>query len=96
MRFASLGSGSQGNALLVEAGDTRVLLDCGFAVKSTTERLPRLEVTPEQIDAWKQVTAAVHANGGRIFMQIFHTGRIALPELLPDNAQPALALLAEA
>ncbi|MBK9437181.1 MAG: alkene reductase [Chloracidobacterium sp.] len=44
--------------------------------------------TPEQIDAWKQVTAAVHANGGRIFMQIFHTGRIALPELLPDNAQP--------
>lgn len=51
MRFASLGSGSQGNSLLVEAGGTRILLDCGFAVKTTTERLARLDVIPEQIDA---------------------------------------------
>ena len=32
MRFASLGSGSKGNALLIEAGDTRILLDCGFGL----------------------------------------------------------------
>ena len=32
MRFASLGSGSQGNALLVESGSTRILLDCGFGL----------------------------------------------------------------
>ncbi len=44
--------------------------------------------TPEQIDSWRPVTEAVHAKGGKIFMQIFHTGRIALPDLLPDNAQP--------
>lgn len=44
--------------------------------------------TPEQIEAWEKVTAAVHEKGGEIFMQLFHTGRIALPDFLPDNAQP--------
>lgn len=47
--------------------------------------------TQEQIDSWKPVTKAVHEKGGKIFMQIFHTGRIALPDLLPDNAQPVSA-----
>jgi N-ethylmaleimide reductase len=41
-----------------------------------------------QIESWRPVTAAVHAAGGKIYMQIFHTGRIALPDLLPENAQP--------
>jgi phosphoribosyl 1,2-cyclic phosphodiesterase len=49
MRFASLGSGSQGNALVVEAGDTRVLLDCGFSTRSTVEKLARLGVSPEAL-----------------------------------------------
>ena len=40
------------------------------------------------IAAWKKVTEAVHARGGKIFMQIFHTGRIALPDFLPHNALP--------
>lgn len=44
--------------------------------------------TPEQIESWRGVTDAVHARGGKIFMQIFHTGRIALPDFLPDNTQP--------
>jgi N-ethylmaleimide reductase len=44
--------------------------------------------TEEQIESWRPVTAAVHAKGGKIFMQIFHTGRIALPDLLPGNVQP--------
>src|SRR5689334_21007561 len=44
--------------------------------------------TSEQIESWRNVTAAVHARGGRIFMQLFHTGRIALPDFLPGNAQP--------
>jgi phosphoribosyl 1,2-cyclic phosphodiesterase len=42
MRFASLGSGSGGNALVVEAGSTRVLVDCGFSVEETERRLARL------------------------------------------------------
>ena len=44
--------------------------------------------TAEQIESWRAVTQAVHARGGKIFMQIFHTGRIALPDFLPNNAQP--------
>lgn len=44
--------------------------------------------TTDQIESWRNVTQMVHARGGKIFMQIFHTGRIALPDFLPDNAQP--------
>lgn len=51
MRFASLGSGSRGNALLVEAGRTRILLDCGLSVRETEFRLVRLGVEAAQINA---------------------------------------------
>ena len=51
IRFASLGSGSDGNALLVEAGATRVLADCGFNLNDTLTRLARLGVAPESIAA---------------------------------------------
>lgn len=50
MRFASLGSGSQGNCLIVDAGDTRLLLDCGFSTRATLEKLARLGISPEEID----------------------------------------------
>src|SRR5208283_4442124 len=42
MRFASLGCGSQGNALVVECGVTRVMLDCGFGIREAVLRLARL------------------------------------------------------
>ncbi|MDH4039511.1 MAG: MBL fold metallo-hydrolase [Gammaproteobacteria bacterium] len=51
MRFASLGSGSKGNATLVRAGDTLLMVDCGFSLRETTRRLARLDVQPEQLDA---------------------------------------------
>ncbi|UGA57819.1 alkene reductase [Vibrio sp. VB16] len=35
--------------------------------------------TPAQIDGWRTVTNAVHQNGGKIFAQIWHTGRVAHP-----------------
>jgi len=41
VRFTSLGSGSQGNALIAEAGRTRLMLDCGFAIQETESRLAR-------------------------------------------------------
>ncbi len=48
MRFASLGSGSEGNALVVEARDgvhsTRILLDCGFGLRDCERRLARLAI----------------------------------------------------
>ena len=34
-------------------------------------------VTPDQIAGWKKVTDAVHAEGGRIFAQIMHGGRVS-------------------
>ena len=50
MRFASLGSGSEGNALLVEAAGTRLLMDCGFGLNDSIARLARLGIAPEQLD----------------------------------------------
>lgn len=35
--------------------------------------------TPEQIQGWRKVTDAVHAKGGKIFVQLWHTGRVAHP-----------------
>lgn len=49
MRFACLGSGSQGNGLVVEVADTRLLLDCGFTLKETIARLSRLNLDPGMI-----------------------------------------------
>lgn len=50
LRFASLGSGSAGNALVVEVGKTRVMLDCGFGIAETVSRLGRLSLTPQDIN----------------------------------------------
>lgn len=49
MRFASLGSGSAGNSMVIEQASTRLLLDCGFSVKETLARLANLALTPESI-----------------------------------------------
>ena len=51
MRFASLGSGSQGNALIVEAGETKVMVDCGFSTRMATARLARLAAAADDLDA---------------------------------------------
>ena len=51
MRFASLGSGSAGNGLVVEADGTRVLIDCGFGVRDTAARLARLGLEPGSLAA---------------------------------------------
>jgi N-ethylmaleimide reductase len=42
----------------------------------------------EQIDGWRLVTDAVHEAGGRIFLQLWHVGRISHPALQPDNMLP--------
>src|SRR6202453_91542 len=46
--------------------------------------------TKEQVRGWRRVTDAVHAAGGRIVAQLWHTGAISHPELL-DGAQPVSA-----
>lgn len=49
IRFASLGSGSAGNALLVEHGATCLMLDCGFGLRDTVARLLRLGRNPSEL-----------------------------------------------
>lgn len=51
MRFACLGSGSRGNALLVEAGATRLLVDCGFPLRETERRLAVLGAAGAELGA---------------------------------------------
>ena len=53
MRFASLGSGSEGNALLISATsgitETQVMLDCGFGLREAESRLSHLHIDPKQL-----------------------------------------------
>ncbi|HET6725558.1 MAG TPA: MBL fold metallo-hydrolase [Gammaproteobacteria bacterium] len=51
MRFASLGSGSRGNGTLIEADGACLLVDCGFSVSETEQRLARLGRSASDIDA---------------------------------------------
>ena len=62
MRFASLGSGSEGNALLVEVKQTRVLLDCGFGLQDSIARLAKLGIAPEQLSG----IVVTHEHGDHI------------------------------
>jgi N-ethylmaleimide reductase len=67
--------------LIISEGVFPVALGKGYI------RTPGIETT-QQVAAWKKVTDAVHARGGRIFMQLMHCGRVSHPSLLPDGAQP--------
>lgn len=51
----------------------------------------------EQADGWRRVTDAVHARGGRVFIQLWHVGRQSHPVVLPDGALPVApsAIIAE-
>jgi phosphoribosyl 1,2-cyclic phosphodiesterase len=51
LRFASLASGSGGNCLVAEVGNTRVLLDCGLKLTEAERRLERLGVAPAAVSA---------------------------------------------
>jgi N-ethylmaleimide reductase len=44
--------------------------------------------TPEQIAGWRKVTDAVHAKGGRIFVQLWHVGRVSHVDVQPGGAAP--------
>ena len=70
-----------GAGLIITEGVFPVALGKGYV------RTPGIE-TADQVAAWKQVTDAVHARGGRIFMQLMHCGRISHPSLLPEGALP--------
>ncbi|MYA64972.1 MAG: MBL fold metallo-hydrolase [Gemmatimonadetes bacterium] len=51
MRFSVLGSGSRGNATLIAAGTTRLLVDAGFSARELTKRLATVGVEPAEVTA---------------------------------------------
>ena len=62
MRFASLGSGSEGNALLVSVGQTLVLMDCGFGLQEIQMRMGRIGLSAEQLSG----IVVTHEHGDHI------------------------------
>lgn len=80
-------AGHMPNALMAEYYAQRA--SAGLIVTECTMVLPGTSAfgadpgiySQAQMEAWKQTTAAVHAKGGRIFMQIWHAGRAAHPGL---------------
>ena len=67
MRFASLGSGSRGNATLISQGKTTLLVDCGFSARETEKRLQKLGLDASKLSAIVVTHEhADHVNGVRV------------------------------
>ena len=81
------------NALMVDyyrdRADAGLIITEGTAPSPNGLGYPRIPgvYSEEQMTGWKAVTDAVHANGGLIFVQLMHTGRIAHPLNMPDGAE---------
>ena len=69
-----------GAGLIITEGTSPSPNGLGYA------RIPGI-YSKEQVAGWKKVTDAVHANGGRIFVQLMHTGRITHPLNLPAGGE---------
>jgi len=91
LRFASLGSGSKGNCLVVEAGGTRLLLDCGLAPRETERRLARLGLEPSGL-AGILVTHEHDDHGGHAYAFAAQHG---LTLWMTHGTQQALAAAAK-
>jgi N-ethylmaleimide reductase len=88
----SRASGNLPNALMEQY--YRLRADAGLIITEGTSpspnglgyaRIPGL-FNGEQVQGWRRVTDAVHQAGGRIFVQLMHTGRVSHPSNLPTGA----------
>jgi phosphoribosyl 1,2-cyclic phosphodiesterase len=79
MRFCSLGSGSTGNATLVEAGDgrttSRVVIDCGYSLREFETRLARAGLEPAALDA----VFVTHEHGDHVGCAVALARRHGIP-----------------
>ena len=82
MRFCSLGSGSGGNATLVEASQgitsTRLLVDAGFSVRELVKRLARVGCEPGDVDA----VFITHEHGDHIGCALAFATRYRVPLIM--------------
>ncbi len=69
-----------GAGLIITEGTSPSPNGLGYA------RIPGIFSQP-QVEGWKKITSAVHHNGGKIFVQLMHTGRISHPFNLPEGAE---------
>ena len=80
-------AGHMPNALMAEYYSQRatgglLITECTMVAPGTSAFINEPGIYNDaQITAWKKVTTAVHAKGGRIFMQIWHAGRAAHPDI---------------
>ena len=86
MRFASLGSGSRGNATLIACGATYVLLDCGFTLKEVLPRLARFGVAPEMLSA----IVVTHEHGDHVRGVAALARQYAIPVWMTPGTRRAL------
>ena len=89
MRVSVLGSGSSGNATLVSAGDTLVLVDAGFSARDLTRRMESLGVAPERIRA----IVITHDHGDHTRGMGVFARRHATPLYLTERTRSACARL---
>jgi phosphoribosyl 1,2-cyclic phosphodiesterase len=75
-----LGSGSRGNAILVESDGSRILIDCGYGTRTLTGRLKTIGVKPQSIDACLVTHEhSDHAHGVRSAMKRWGWATYATP-----------------
>jgi len=68
-----------GAGLIITEGTSPSPNGLGYA------RIPGI-YSKQQVEGWKKVTSAVHANGGKIIVQLMHTGRISHPFNMPEGS----------
>lgn len=89
MRVTVLGSGSSGNATLVEAGGVRVLVDAGFSGKDLAARLASIDVPPESL----QAILITHDHGDHTRGMGVLARRFRIPLYLTERTAAACAQL---
>jgi len=89
VRFTVLGSGSRGNATLIELDETRVLVDAGFSARDLARRLAAVEVAPESVDG----IVVSHDHGDHTRGIGVFARRYGTPIWLTDGTRDACASL---
>lgn len=72
-----------------QRSDAGLIITEGVAPSANGLGYPRIPgiFNKEQVEGWKKVTKAVHDKGGKIFIQLMHTGRVSHPDNMEENAK---------